>query len=55
MISQDLEEIFQLSNKICVINHGVLSEIFPIKDVTAANVGLLMGGKKLNKKMEIIK
>ena len=55
LISQDLEEIFQLSNKICVINHGVLSKIFPVKDVTAANVGLLMGGKKLNKKMEIIK
>ena len=50
LISQDLEEIFELSDKICVINQGVLSEIFDVREITAADVGLLMGGK--NKEIE---
>ena len=49
LISQDLEEIFELSDKICVINEGILSEIFDVREITATDVGLLMGGK--NKKM----
>ena len=54
LISQDLEEIFELSDKICVINEGVLSEIFDVREITAADVGLLMGGQsKTNQKMEI--
>ena len=53
LISQDLEEIFELSDKICVINEGVLSEIFDVREITAADVGLLMGGQsKTNQKME---
>ena len=52
LISQDLEEIFELSDKVCVINEGVLSEIFDVTDITATDVGLLMGGK--NKKKESI-
>ena len=56
LISQDLEEIFELSDKICVINEGVLSEIFDVRDITATDVGLLMGGKnKKFQKMEPIK
>ena len=56
LISQDLEEIFELSDKICVINDGVLSEIFDVRDITATDVGLLMGGKnKKFQKMEPIK
>ena len=55
LISQDLEEIFQLSDKICVINEGVLSEIFDVREITAADVGLLMGGQsKINQKMETL-
>ena len=50
LISQDLEEIFELSDKICVINEGVLSEIFDVREITATDVGLLMGGK--NKKIK---
>ena len=53
LISQDLEEIFELSDKICVINEGFLSEIFDVREITAADVGLLMGGQsKTNQKME---
>ena len=56
LISQDLEEIFELSDKICVINEGVLSEIFDVRDITATDVGLLMGGQnKKFQKMEPIK
>ena len=40
-----MEEIFELSDKICVINEGVLSEIFDVREITATDVGLLMGGK----------
>ncbi|MCH1558865.1 MAG: ABC transporter ATP-binding protein [Alphaproteobacteria bacterium] len=44
LISQDLEEIFQLSDKITVLNNGNLSEVLSANDISAANVGLLMGG-----------
>ena len=54
LISQDLEEIFELSDKICVINEGVLSEIFDVREITAADVGLLMGGQS-KKKWKLIK
>ena len=54
LISQDLEEIFELSDKICVINEGVLSEIYHVRNITATDVGMLMGGKsKENQKMEL--
>ena len=46
----------ELSDKICVINEGVLSKIFNVIDITTTDVGLLMGGKiKKSKKMEPIK
>ena len=45
LISQDLEEIFELSDQVCVIHNGVLSKILPVDSITAADVGLLMGGK----------
>ena len=55
LISQDLEEIFELSDKICVLHEGVLSEIFDVREITAADVGLLMGGQsKPNQKMETL-
>ena len=43
LISQDLEEIFELSDKVCVINNGVLSDILPVNEMSASDVGLLMG------------
>ncbi len=44
MISQDLEEIFEVSDSIAVISEGTLSEARPAKDITVEEVGLLMGG-----------
>ena len=43
LISQDLEEIFELSDKVCVINNGVLSDILLVNEMPASDVGLLMG------------
>ena len=44
IISQDLEEIFSLSDYIAVLNNGQLSDAKPAATLTAEAVGLLMGG-----------
>lgn len=44
LISQDLEEIFSLSNRIAVLNSGTMSATHPAASLTAEDVGLLMGG-----------
>ncbi|HUS55965.1 MAG TPA: ABC transporter ATP-binding protein [Thermohalobaculum sp.] len=44
VISQDLEEIFSICDKIAVIHHGQLSKEHPAAEMTAEKVGLLMGG-----------
>ena len=43
LISQDLDEIFELSDNICVISNGNLSKVQSKKKMTPAKVGLLMG------------
>lgn len=44
VISQDLEEIFSICDRICVIHHGQLSEAYEASGMTPETVGLLMGG-----------
>ncbi len=44
VISQDLEEIFSICDRIAVIHHGRLSRSYPVAEMTAEKVGLLMGG-----------
>ena len=44
VISQDLDEIFEIANRIAVINEGRLSEAEPAKSMTLERIGLLMGG-----------
>ena len=44
VISQDLEEIFSICDKIAVIHHGRLSKEHPANEMTPEKVGLLMGG-----------
>jgi simple sugar transport system ATP-binding protein len=44
VISQDLDEIFSLCDTIAVMAGGRLSPKKPIKDVTTAEIGVLMGG-----------
>lgn len=44
VISQDLDEVFEISNRIAVINEGRLSAPEPAKTMTRERIGLLMGG-----------
>jgi simple sugar transport system ATP-binding protein len=44
MISQDLDEIFEISDRVAVLSEGRLSPAFPVESMTAEQVGLLMGG-----------
>lgn len=45
IISQDLDEIFALSDRISVISEGTLSKPIPSSDITAKEIGILMGTK----------
>ena len=51
LISQDLEEIFLISDKIAVINSGQISKPFYKDDISIEDVGLLMGGVNLEAKI----
>jgi simple sugar transport system ATP-binding protein len=44
VISQDLDEIFALADRIAVISEGKLSEAMPIGEASIEQIGLLMGG-----------
>jgi simple sugar transport system ATP-binding protein len=44
MISQDLEEVFAIADKIAVLHDGRLSDVMPADQITAEQIGLLMGG-----------
>ncbi len=46
MISQDLEEIFEIAHSIAVLNEGQLSDSVDASKVTAEHIGLLMGGSQ---------
>ncbi|MEM7685040.1 MAG: ABC transporter ATP-binding protein [Pseudomonadota bacterium] len=47
VISQDLEEVFAICDRIAVIYHGTLSSAKPAAEMTAETVGLLMAGGTL--------
>ncbi|HEY7764166.1 MAG TPA: ABC transporter ATP-binding protein, partial [Aestuariivirgaceae bacterium] len=44
VISQDLDEIFEIADRIAVISRGELSQAFPADELTYEKVGLLMAG-----------
>src|SRR5690606_12073960 len=44
VISQDLDEIFEIATNIAVISEGRLSEICPAAEMSLERIGLLMGG-----------
>ncbi|MGO8470025.1 hypothetical protein AB9F45_36885, partial [Rhizobium leguminosarum] len=44
VISQDLDEIFEVETDIAVICEGSLSRPFPAGELTRERIGLLMGG-----------
>ena len=44
VISQDLDEIFEIADRIAVISRGHLSPPVPAESATRESIGLLMGG-----------
>ncbi|AJY46882.1 ABC transporter ATP-binding protein [Martelella endophytica] len=44
VISQDLDEIFEIATRIAVISEGKLSDSHPAETMTRERIGLLMGG-----------
>jgi ABC-type uncharacterized transport system ATPase subunit len=44
IISQDLDELFEISDRIAVIHTGELSQALPARSVTREEIGLLMAG-----------
>jgi simple sugar transport system ATP-binding protein len=44
VISQDLDEIFEIATHVAVISDGRLSPAFPAADMNREKIGLLMGG-----------
>jgi len=44
VISQDLDELFEMSDAIAVMHDGRLSAPVPISEATFEKIGLLMGG-----------
>lgn len=44
VISQDLDELLELSDNFCALNGGVMSQIVPTADLSMDQIGLMMGG-----------
>jgi ABC-type uncharacterized transport system ATPase subunit len=44
VISQDLDELLELADRLCVINEGRLSPARPVAGLALEEIGLLMGG-----------
>ncbi len=44
VISQDLDELFEISDAIAVMHNGELSKPMPVAEATLEKIGLLMGG-----------
>ena len=44
VISQDLDEIFEIADRIAVISRGQLSALYPARSIDRERVGLLMAG-----------
>ena len=44
VVSEDLDELFAITDRMAVINHGRLSEARPTRETTVEQAGLLMGG-----------
>ncbi len=44
VVSQDLDELLALSDRLVVLNEGRMSEAIPVAGVKIEEIGLLMGG-----------
>ena len=43
-ISQDLDELMEISDRFCALNEGCLSDIRPAQELSVDEIGLMMGG-----------
>ena len=50
VISQDLEELFEVADRIAVICEGRLSRSWPPDEITVDEIGLLMAGVEVDPK-----
>ena len=50
MISQDLDELFEICDTFSVLTNGHLSKSYDIRGLSSEDVGLLMGGSDLDRK-----
>ena len=46
VVSEELDELFEICDRLAVIAHGALSEAMPIADTDAEAIGLLMSGAR---------
>lgn len=46
VVSQDLDELFEICDRIAVIHRGAVSDLYPVAALTPERVGLLMGGAR---------
>ena len=44
VISQDLDEIFEIADRIAVISRGTLSDAYPADSIDRERIGMLMAG-----------
>ena len=51
VISQDLDEVFEIADRVAVLHHGRLSEAYPTASMTSERLGLLMGGLNVEPEM----
>ena len=52
LISEDLDELFSLCDRICVMYHGKLTKPYDAKSVSTSQVGLMMAGQDLSQKLD---
>jgi simple sugar transport system ATP-binding protein len=45
LISEDLEELLSLADRLCVLYKGQLSSSLPIDQIDIQTIGLMMAGK----------
>ncbi len=50
LISEDLDEVFSIADRVAVMYHGELSPLLDVRDTDIATIGAMMGGEKISVK-----
>ena len=54
VISQDLDELIEISDRFGVLNGGRLSELCPVEELSREIIGLMMGGGQSPAKLQVV-